>query len=138
MAGTILVHLLLLLLLPQVLKQQPPHVAARKVAKPKVFTIQMTPPKVVKALPVPKKYVERANPNANNDVPDRTNNFAARTQKVAQEKPTPNGKSDMPTQAGHCKDIPATQVVNGQPHQAAGDGPSRSRRRCPSRLRRRP
>src|SRR5580698_10420713 len=57
------------------------------------------------------KFVE-ANPNANNNTPDRTTNFAAQNQQVAQEKPTPNGKRDMPALEGQ-KDIKTNQIVTG-------------------------
>jgi hypothetical protein len=52
-----------------------------------------------------------ANPNANNNTPDRTTNFAAQNQQVAQEKPT-TGKSDMPSLEGR-KDVQSTQIVTG-------------------------
>ena len=44
---------------------------------------------------------------------DKTNNISDRNQQVAQEKPTPNGKSDMPALEGR-KDIQSTQIVSGQ------------------------
>jgi hypothetical protein len=111
-AGTILVHLLLLLFaVPQMMKMQAakpfvPHVPKHP------FNLEIAPPEPVrKAPPPPRKFVE-ANPNANNNVPDRTTNFAAQNQQVAQEKPTPNGKSDMPALEGR-KDIQTTQIVTG-------------------------
>jgi hypothetical protein len=109
-AGTILVHLLLLLLVPRLLKTTPSHAAPRP--RPvRQYNIELAPPEPPKAPPPPKKFVE-ANPNANNNTPDRTTNFAAQNQQVAQEKPTPNGKSDMPTLDGR-KDVHSTQIVTG-------------------------
>lgn len=112
-AGTILVHLLLLLFIPQIMRTQSTvHPPARRPAAPRPFNIQLTP-LARKPLPPkqPMKFVE-ANPNANNNVPDRTTNFAAQNQQVAQEKPTPNGKSDMPALEGQ-KEIKSTQIVTG-------------------------
>jgi hypothetical protein len=112
-AGTILVHLLLLLfIVPQLMKSPPTKPYVRKQAPPRPFSIQLQPlPKPPPPPPQPNKFVE-ANPNANNKIPDRTTNFAAQNQTVAQEKPTPNGKSDMPTLEGR-KDIKSTQIVSG-------------------------
>ena len=60
----------------------------------------------------PDRFVE-ANPNAPENIPDKTHNFSDRNQQVAQEKPTPNGKSDMPALTGR-KDIESNQIVTGQ------------------------
>ena len=111
-AGTILVHLLLLLFLPQILQTQGAKsaAAAHRKPKPKIFNIQMVPAPLVRVPPIPKKFVE-ANPDANNNRPDRTNNFAAQNQKVAQEKPNPKGNSDMPTLDGRT-DVQSTQIVS--------------------------
>lgn len=112
--GTILVHLLLLLIGPRLLRSDSAHALQRPHAKPQQFSIQLAPD-AFKAPPKPKppmKFVE-TNPDAPENVPDNTNNFAARNQQVAQEKPTPNGKSDRPAMEGQ-KDIHSTQIVTGQ------------------------
>jgi hypothetical protein len=111
-AGTIIVHLLLLLFLPQIMKNQSSHAALRPKPPNRPFNIQLAPlPKKPPAPAIPKKFVE-PNPNANHNTPDNTNNFGAQNQQVAQEKPTPNGKSDMPALEGQ-KDIKTNQIVTG-------------------------
>jgi hypothetical protein len=112
--GTILIHLLLLLLGPRLLRSDAPHVLMRPHASARQFSIEIAPD-TFKKPPKPKppmKFVE-TNPDAPENVPDNTNNFAARNQQVAQEKPTPNGKSDRPAMEGQ-KEIHSTQIVTGQ------------------------
>ncbi len=113
-AGTILVHLLILLfVVPALMKSHSGPPVVRRKAPPRPFNIEIAQD-LFKKPPAPKppmKFVE-ANPNANNNTPDRTTNFAAQNQQVAQEKPTPNGKSDMPALEGQ-KDIKTTQIVSG-------------------------
>lgn len=69
-----------------------------------------TPPE--KTAPPPQQFVE-TNPDAPENIPDRTNNFAAQNQQVAQEKPTPNGDSERPALEGK-KDFQNNQIVSGQ------------------------
>jgi hypothetical protein len=110
-AGTILVHLLLLLFAPHIFQSKPVY-STRRPSTPRQFDIELSPePPPKPQPPLPKKFVE-ANPNANNNIPDRTTNIAAQNQQVAQEKPNPTGKSDMPTLEGR-KDIQSTQIVTG-------------------------
>ena len=112
--GTILVHLLLLFVGPILLRNDPASALTRAHARPRQFSIQLAP-EAFKAPPKPKqqmKFVE-TNPDAPENVPDNTNNFAARNQQVAQEKPTPNGKSDHPAMEGQ-KEIHSSQIVTGQ------------------------
>ncbi len=111
--GTILVHLLLLLVSPVLLRSDGAHALQRPHAKPQQFSIQLAadafkPP----APPKQMKYVE-TNPEAPENTPDKTNNFSDRNQQVAQEKPTPNGKSERPAMEGQ-KDIHSTQIVDGR------------------------
>ncbi len=108
-AATILVHVLLLLFAPHLLRTAATTLAPRHPLPP-VFTIQLTPESFVR--PPPPKFVE-ANPNANQNIPNKTNNFAAQNQTVAQQKPTPNGKSDRPALQGR-KDFHSTQIVTGE------------------------
>ena len=112
--GTILVHLLLLLVGPRLLRSEAPNVLMRPHASARQFSIEIAPD-TFKQPPKPKppmKFVE-TNPDAPENVPDNTNNVAARNQQVAQEKPTPNGKSDRPAIEGQ-KEIHSTQIVTGQ------------------------
>lgn len=110
--GTILLHLLLLLLAPFLFRLAPvkPRIPA---TKPE-FNIEITPDSFAKPepKPPPNKFVE-TNPDAPENEPDKTTNFAARNQQVAQEKPTPDGKSDRPELEGK-KDFDSTQIVSGQ------------------------
>jgi len=79
-----------------------------------IYSIQLTddpaPPPEKK--PPPDRFVE-TNPDAPENTPDKTRNFAARNQQVAQEKPTEDGKSDTPALDGK-KPGEVTQIVNGQ------------------------
>ena len=112
--GTILIHLLLLLIGPVLLRNDSVHALARPHATPRQFSIQLAPD-TFKLPPKPKaptQFVE-TNPNAPENIPDKTNNFAARNQQVAQEKPTLNGKSERPALEGQ-KEIHSTQIVDGQ------------------------
>jgi hypothetical protein len=70
--------------------------------------IRQGPPKP----PPPNKYVE-ANPNAPDNVPDKTNNFSSQNQQLAQEKPQLDQHNDKPKLDGK-KDIQSNQVVSGQ------------------------
>jgi hypothetical protein len=110
-AATILFHLLLLLFAPYLLRtaagtstvHRPPPLMP-------TFHIRINPESFL-APPKP-KFVE-ANPNANHNIPNKTNNFAAQNQTVAQEKPTPNGKSDRPKLEGR-KNFQSDQIVSGR------------------------
>jgi hypothetical protein len=114
--GVVLVHLLLYLVGPHLLRADPSLAVRRPPAAPRQFSIDLAPDAFVQKVPppqkLPPKFVE-TNPNAPDNVPDKTNNFAAQNQQVAQEKPTPQGKSDHPAIEGQ-KDIHSTQIVTGQ------------------------
>jgi hypothetical protein len=114
--GVIVFYLLLWLAAPYLLRFDSVVVTPRPNAASKQFNIEMAPDtfdqKVVPKPPPPQKFVE-ANPDAPENTPDKTNNFAARNQQVAQEKPTPDGASDRPATEGK-KDVDTTQIVSGQ------------------------
>ena len=112
--GVVLVHLLLFLLGPVLLQSDRTLVVTRPHASARQFSIELAPD-AFRPRPPPKpamKFVE-TNPNAPDNIPDKTDNFAAQNQQVAQEKPTPNGRSDRPALAGQ-KDIKSAQIVTGQ------------------------
>jgi hypothetical protein len=114
-AGVLLCYLLLGLLAPVLLRVTPvaPIASARPAAKQ--FNIEIAPDAFAKPpepVPVPNKFVE-TNPDAPENTPDKTNNFSDRNQQVAQEKPTPDGKSDRPATEGK-KDFDSNQIVSGQ------------------------
>ncbi len=62
--------------------------------------------------PPPNRFVE-TNPNAPENIPDKTNNFGSHNQQAAQPKPSLKTGSDHPATEGH-KDIDSTQIVDGQ------------------------
>lgn len=111
--GMLLVHVLLLLLAPRLLDTGHVGSVLRPHASARQFNIEIAPETFARPTPKPppQQFVE-TNPNAPENVPDKTNNFAAQNQQVAQEKPTPNGKSERPAMEGQ-KDIHSTQIVSG-------------------------
>ncbi len=115
LAGVLLIHVLLWLLGPILLRTDP-IVSVGPAPKPgREFNIELTPEMFAKAPPKPPepfKFVE-TNPEAPENTPDKTSNFAAQNQQVAQEKPTPEGKSDRPALEGQ-KDRESNQIVSGQ------------------------
>lgn len=112
-AGTILVHLLLLLMLPHLLKTEPlPKYHPRRSMPLRIHIVSPPPAPVRPTQPIPQQYVE-ANPNAPENKPDHTNNFSDRNQQAAQEHPTKRSKSDRPTLKG-LKNIQSNMIVNGR------------------------
>ncbi len=111
--GTILVHLLLIFLLPQLrLRDLTLTNPGNSGTEANSFDVQLAPPEPAPPVPPKPRFVE-TNPNAPDNVPDKTNNVAAQNQQVAQEKPTPDGKSDRPAITGE-PDKPDTAIVSGQ------------------------
>jgi hypothetical protein len=112
--GTLVLHLLLFVAAPYFLTVGPTVLPRSE--EPQTFSIEMPPDEFETQKPAPKpapfKFVE-ANPDAPDNVPDKTDNFSFMNQQVAQEKPTPNGTSDMPALVGK-KDVQSTQIVDGQ------------------------
>src|SRR5688572_16859846 len=114
-AGVVLIHLLLWLVSPHVLTLEHLPGAVRPHATPREFNIQIDPETLTKAHEKQKdpfKFVE-TNPEAPENIPDKTENFAAQNQQAAQEKPTPDGKSDRPATEGK-KDFESNQIVSGR------------------------
>jgi hypothetical protein len=113
--GVLLIHLLLWLTAPNILSMHAVGTVTRPHASSRQFNIHIMPDTFARPVPKPpppNKFVE-TNPDAPSNIPDQTTNFAAQNQQVAQEKPTPNGKSDRPALEGK-KDISSTQIVTGQ------------------------
>ncbi len=83
-------------------------------AAQRTFDIQIAPETFAlpEKKPLPDRFVE-TNPDAPENVPDETRNTGAQNQQVAQEKPTPDGKSDRPATEGKT-DIESTQIVDGR------------------------
>ena len=114
--GVLVVHLLLFLIAPK-LFQSSPATALQRRSTPRQFNIALAPETFLKKKappkpPPPGRFVE-TNPNAPDNVPDRTTNFAAQNQQAAQEKPQANAHNDRPQLEGK-KDIQSTQIVTGQ------------------------
>lgn len=112
---TILIHVLLLVLAPKIehyINRNDPTAASDEWAS-KEFQIELAPaePAVPPLVKLP-QFVE-ANPNAPDNAPDKTDNVAAQNQQVAQEKPTPDGKSDAPASQGDPTKQ-STAIVTGQ------------------------
>jgi len=113
---TILVHVLLLVLAPKIerLLDSRDSSAPSDDWASREFQIELAPdPATEPPVPVkPPQFVE-ANPNAPDNAPDKTENIAAQNQQVAQETPTPNGKTDAPASKGDPT-TSSTAIVSGQ------------------------
>lgn len=111
--GTILVHVLLFLLVPKLLRIEPAEMMARAPVSPQ-FDIELAPDEFTGAEeePPPSQFVE-VNPDAPDNVPDKTINFGAQNQQAAQEKPSPETGADRPAMEGRT-DIQSNQIVSGQ------------------------
>ena len=130
--GVILIHLLLWLLAPHMLTfehtgEMRPHAAAKE------FNIEIDPEMLAKPEDKPKdpfRFVE-TNPEAPENIPDKTENFAAQNQQAAQETPNPDGTSDRAATEGK-KDFESNQIVSGsltqpiEPLPAPPPGPRRN------------
>lgn len=111
--GTILVHVLLLVLAPKFERfldardasSAPDDWASRE------FQIELAPADPVQPPAVKLPEFVEANPNAPENMPDETNLVAAQNQQVAQETPTSAGKTDKPASKGESVD--STAIVTG-------------------------
>jgi hypothetical protein len=114
LAGVVFIHLLLWFISPHVLRMD--HVAAtRPHTASREFNIEIDSETLAKSQQKQKdpfKFVE-TNPEAPENIPDKTENFAAQNQQAAQEKPNPDGKSDRAATEGK-KDIESNQIVSGR------------------------
>jgi hypothetical protein len=120
--GTLLVHLLLFLFVPYLLRTEP--IALHRRPAEQQFNVELAPeapPPAPAPKPLPSKFVE-VNPDAPDKVPDTTRNFGAQNQQVAQEKPSLDQHNDHPAIKGQTE-IKTTQIVTGElrpptpPHQ---------------------
>lgn len=112
--AVVIFHLLVWLVGPLLLRFDHVALAPRPHSTPREFNIELEPETFAKA-PKPAdpfKFVE-TNPEAPENTPDKTTNFAAQNQQVAQETPTPDGKSDRPAMEGK-KDFESNQIVSGR------------------------
>jgi hypothetical protein len=114
LAGVVLIHLLLWYVSPHVLRLEHVPGEVRPHATAKQFNIELDPETLTKTEKQkdPFKFVE-TNPEAPENIPDKTENFAAQNQQAAQEKPNPDGKSDRAATEGK-KDFESNQIVSGR------------------------
>jgi hypothetical protein len=113
--ATLFLHVFLLWVAPRLLElgavgMRPAAPEAER-ERDREFTIELPPEEAAPKPATPFKFVE-VNPDAPENVPDDTANFGAQNQQVAQEKPTPDGKSDNPAIEGQEK-LKSTQIVDG-------------------------
>jgi len=113
--AVLLVHGLLFLLGPFLLRTDSTKMVKPKPTANRTFNIEMSPDAFAQLrkppTPPPTKYIE-ANPNAPDKVPEKTNNFSSQNQVLAQEKPQPDQHNDKPKLDGK-KDIQSNQTVSG-------------------------
>lgn len=112
--GTLLIHVLLLWLAPQLEHRfGAGSLVLTQGANPPTFDIELAPDEFTAppAEPPPMRFVE-TNPDAPDNVPDQTRNFGAHNQQAAQENPTPDGRSESPALEGQ-KEIESTAIVSG-------------------------
>ena len=106
--GTIIVHLLLFWLGPVFEKSfmagEQPRGGVQET--PGQFDIEITPEQVP-----PTSFVD-ANPDAPDNVPDESDNFAERNQQLAQEEPAEN-EGDKPSTVGE-EEVESTAIVSGE------------------------
>ena len=111
---TLLVHLALLLLAPQVFRSEfSPGRFVRPGTNARAFDVELAPETVV-APPKPLGRFVETNPDANNNVPDHTDNFAAQNQQSAQPVPDKGSSLHMPRTEGRKDFQNDSQIVTGQ------------------------
>jgi hypothetical protein len=113
---TLLVHLVLLLLAPRIFHSEgSPGQFVRPGTNARNFDIELTPESLAfapRSAPRPMRFVE-TNPDANNNIPDNTDNFGAQNQQAAQPIPDKNSKSRMPKTEGEKDFQNDSQIVTG-------------------------
>jgi hypothetical protein len=112
---TVLVHLLLLLLAPQLLRTEfsPGRFGQMTPSKP-TYEVELAPDMfATKPAPQPLHFVE-TNPDANNNIPDKTNNFGAQNQQAAQPVPDKGSTLHMPKTEGETDSKNDSQIVSGR------------------------
>jgi hypothetical protein len=101
--AVLIVHSVLYVVAPYLLRGDVIPPGARKRSAPRQFNIEIAPNAFVAPPPKPpppNKYVE-ANPNAPDNVPDKTNNFSSKNQLLAQEKPQVDQHNEKPKLDGN-------------------------------------
>jgi hypothetical protein len=111
---TLLVHLLLLLLAPQVFRSEfSPGRFVRPGTNTRTYDVELSPEMFARPEPkAPLRFVE-TNPDANNNIPDKTDNFGAQNQQAAQPVPDKDSQLRMPRTEGKKDFKNDSQVVTG-------------------------
>ncbi len=114
--AVVVIHMLLWLVGPRFLRMEaralPPRTADDQ---GKFYNIELNPETPVKEQEKPKdpfKFVE-TNPDAPENTPDKTTNFAAQNQQAAEQTPDPTSKADRASTTGK-KDFESNQIVSGR------------------------
>jgi hypothetical protein len=113
---TVLVHLLLLLLAPQLLQNEfSPGRFVQPGSSARTYEVELAPDAFLpKTAPPPPMHFVETNPDANNNIPDKTNNFGAQNQQAAQPVPDKDSTLRMPKTEGKKDFQNDSQVVSGQ------------------------
>lgn len=113
LVGTILVHLLLFLIVPHLLRLEHGSMDLPRLVEPDPFEIELGP-EYTEAVeePDPFKFVE-VNPDAPENEPDKTDNFSSQNQQAAQEEESPDMSGDRPAMEGQTE-IESERIVSGQ------------------------
>ena len=112
---TVLVHLLLLLLAPQVLRNEfSPGRFVQPGSPARTYEVELAPDAFMSKRPAPPMHFVETNPYANNNIPDKTNNFAAQNQQAAQPIPDKDSTLRMPKTEGDKDFKNDSQIVSGR------------------------
>jgi hypothetical protein len=113
---TILIHILLLLLAPQVLRNEfAPGRFVQPGSSARTYEVELAPDAFLakRPPPLPSHFVE-TNPDANNNIPDKTNNFGAQNQQAAQPVPDKGSTLHMPKTESDKDFKNDSQVISGR------------------------
>ena len=112
---TLLVHLLLLLLAPQVFRSEfSPGRFVRPGTNASTYDIELDPAMFAARAPKPPSRFVETNPDANNNIPDKTDNFGAQNQQAAQPVPDKESQLRMPKTEGRKDFANDSQIVTGE------------------------
>lgn len=114
LVGTIIAHVLILVLAPYLFRMEHGSAPAPLVKQPDPFEIELGPEITEEDIPEPDptNFVE-TNPDAPDNVPDNTDAFSDRNQQVAQEKESEDMSGDRPVMEGQTE-IESDRIVSGQ------------------------
>jgi hypothetical protein len=112
---TVLVHLLILLLAPQLLRSEFSGGQLGRAAPSKpTYEVDLAPEAFLsKPAPSIGRFVE-TNPDANNKIPNNSTNFGAQNQQAAQPVPDKDSKLNMPKTEGRKDFANDSQVISGR------------------------